>query len=78
LQIGSGGVVVEFRMIEQYHFINTGLQPGDSRRRMPNRFNGFSPCRQAVETARPPDRFTTRLKPGVNESLVFACFYESQ
>jgi hypothetical protein len=60
--------------------LTPGFSPVRANEAGQNRFNGFSPRRQAVETARPPAPFTTRLKPGVNGNrcFIFANLYRTQ
>jgi hypothetical protein len=43
-----------------------------------NRFNGFAPRPQAVETARRGCRFPTRLKPGANENQKIVAHFVNQ
>jgi hypothetical protein len=51
-------------------FINTGLQPGENRAIMQNRFNGFIEAGQTVKTVRYlPCSQPTGLKSSVDESL---------
>jgi hypothetical protein len=59
--------IIESRINEQRHFINTGLQPGDGRRNLSNRFNGFPRAGKPLKRLAGRRAANTRLKPGVNE-----------
>jgi hypothetical protein len=59
--------------------LTPGFSPVMSDREGQNRFNGLSRASKPLKRLARPNAFTTRLKPGVNESHCFAThFYESR
>jgi hypothetical protein len=59
--------------------LTPGFSPVRAGKECQNRFNGFSRAGKPLKRLARPNTFTTRLKPGANESNYEAAhFYESQ